>query len=80
MKLVDDETIYNDMGRITEHDAECVESLLLHWAGVLDEMPEDINTTRIVFLTCVQTIVTAGPAYCKIAAGMLMREYAKTGI
>jgi hypothetical protein len=71
---VDDEQIYRDMcGEATPEDIKKVTRVTLAWAAVLDKMGS-ANDVRTVFMACVNTIGTMGPAYCKIAAATLLHR------
>jgi hypothetical protein len=76
---VDDDQIYRDMcGPLSNEDMKKVTALLTAWADVTDNMKE-ANDVRTVFLACVNTIGTMGPAYCKIAAVNLMAKSSLDG-
>jgi hypothetical protein len=78
MTMVSDEQIYRDMcGEVSTADIAHMNRVLLAWADTLDRLERDSGVRpnlRIVFLACVQTIGTMGPAYCKIAATTLMKK------
>lgn len=60
----DDERIYQDMNRATTSaEAMRANRLIEAWANATGK-----ETTRIVFIACMQIIHTMGPAYCEIAA------------
>ena len=63
--MVDDEQIYRDMcGEATPEDLANVQRLTLAWADALDKLGRG-NDVRTVFMACVNTIGTMGPAYCR---------------
>jgi hypothetical protein len=71
-EMHDDERIFNDMaGKISKADLLKVRNVTLAWADALDKLGESTNV-RIVFLACMNTIGTMGPAYCRLAAANLM--------
>jgi hypothetical protein len=68
-----DETIYNDMaGPITSEDVEAQQKIMAAWAKALDQLPPKYNNVRNIFLCCLASIETMGPAYCKLAIVNLM--------
>ena len=70
----DDATIYRGMsGTVSSEELKAMQLVLTAWASALDRLPPEAATVRIVFLACVQSIETMGPAYCRLAALNLMR-------
>ena len=75
--MVDDEQVYRDMaGEVSEEDIAKMQRVMLAWAATLDRL-DGANDLRTVFLACVNTIGTMGPAYCKLAAFNLMQRAAE---
>jgi hypothetical protein len=73
-RSADDEQIIRDMcGEATPDDIRKVMRVTTAWAEALDKLG-DANDVRTVFMACVNTIGTMGPAYCKIAAATLMHR------
>lgn len=74
MKQVDDGQVFRDMcGETSPEDISKMQRVLEAWATALDKLDE-ANDVRTVFLACVQTIGTMGPAYCEIAAATLLQR------
>lgn len=74
-----DEQIYADMlGKITHDDVTKMKRLMTAWADTMDGM-DNRDDIRTVFLACVNTIGTMGPAYCRIAAATLLQRANETG-
>lgn len=75
-KLVDDAQIYQDMcTEVSREDMLKAHRVLAAWTAALEKL-DDANDLRTVFLACITTIQTMGPAYCNIAASTL-RQHAK---
>jgi len=65
-----DDQVYADMaGPITKEDLTKVTALLVAWQNAMGK-----ETLRTVFLACVNTIGTMGPAYCRLAAVSLVNR------
>lgn len=72
--MIDDEQVYQDMcGEASAEDIANTQRLLMAWADALDKL-DGAKDVRTVFLACIQTIETMGPAYCKIAATTLLQR------
>ena len=74
MRLDSDEQIYADMlGEVTREDVVRMKRLMTAWADTMDKM-DNRDDIRTVFLACVNTIGTMGPAWCRIAAATLLQR------
>jgi hypothetical protein len=73
-----DERIYAEMTEhpISRDDIDKVGKLLRKWSDAIEG--DHDASLRIVFLACINTIGTMGPAYCRIAAATLMDRAEKT--
>jgi hypothetical protein len=67
-----DEQIYAEMMEhpVSRDDINRVRKLLKKWSVAVDG--DHDASLRIVFLACINTIGTMGPAYCRVAAATLM--------
>jgi hypothetical protein len=68
-----DARVFADMaGPVSREDLQKVRRLTEAWANATEKAGDP--NLRIVFLACVNTIGTMGPAYCKIASYTLLKR------
>jgi hypothetical protein len=73
-EMHDNERIYADMaGNVSDQDIRNMTEVLLAWAEAIEKLKTKPDV-RTVFLACVQTIGTMGPAYCRLAAVNLAKR------
>lgn len=67
------EQVYRDMaGPMTNEDLVKIQRVTLAWADAMEKIGN--ADLRVTLMACVNIIGTMGPAYCHIAASMLLKR------